>query len=193
MGHCIDSAGWEQPVLLKDGTRLTLALLAADQAMDQHEALRRRIAEGYERLSPRSRRLRFISPPDHLASWQLDYLSDLDPCRGRIWIARKDGDPEPEGVGLARCMRVSGQEGVCEVALTVIDVYQNRGLGRIFLRHMLVYARDSGIALLRGYTLAENTPMLHLFESFDADRPVDENGLLRVDLPVPRCAGGLAV
>ncbi len=178
----------EQRILLKDGCPLTLVLLSGDMAEQHRDWLRGRIAEGYEKLSPRSRRLRFISPPLHLAPWQLDHLSDLDPDHAHIWIARNDEPPGYEGVGLARCMPIPGEESVCEIALTVLDDYQDRGLGRIFLRHMLMYARKCGIRLLRGYTLAENSPMLHLFDVLGADKPVEEDGLLRVDLPVKRCA-----
>jgi len=85
-------------------------------------------------------------------------------------------------------MLIPGEKSVCEIALTVLDKYQNRGLGRIFLNHMLIFARNCGIHLLRGYTLAENAPMLHLFDVLGADKPVEEDGLLRVDLPVARCA-----
>ncbi len=76
------------------------------------------------------------------------------------------------------------------VLLSAHMAEQHRGWlrGRIFLIHMLSFARKCGIHLLRGYTLAENAPMLHLFDVFGADKPVEEDGLLRVDLPVAHCA-----
>ncbi len=169
---------------LKDGTPLTVLQLSPDDDQRDREWLKRQIESGYARLSPRSRRLRFVSPPYHLAPWQLEYLSDLDPARSTIWVARDDRFAEPVGMGLARCMRVAGDPEVAEIALTVLDEYQNKGLGRLFLDVMTAHAAKKGLRLLRGYVLPENAPMLHLFESVGALTPVDEDGLLRVDVPL---------
>lgn len=169
---------------LKDGTPVSVLELAPDDPNGSREWLRRQIEEGYEKLSPESRRLRFVSPPYHLPPWQLDYLSDLDPSHGAIWVASDERFAEPVGMGLARCMRVEDDPSVAEVAFTVLDEYQNKGLGRMFMQVVIDHARSNGMRHLRGYVLAENGPMLHLFESFGATQPVEEGGLLRVDLPV---------
>jgi GNAT superfamily N-acetyltransferase len=169
---------------LRDGTPVTVFRLSGEDAQRDRQWLRERINEGYEKLSSRSRRLRFVSPPHHLAPWQLDHLTDLDPGHSNIWVARVDAMPQPEGVGLARCMRLAEPPGAAEIALTVLDDYQNRGMGRIFLELLLRHARDQGLRLLLGYVLPENGPMLHLLESFGAREPVDEGGLLRVALPL---------
>jgi len=171
-------------VRLKDGLPLSVWRLSPDDPQLDRAWLRQRIAEGYEQLSPRSRRLRFISPPFHLAPWQLEYLSDLDPAHGAIWVARDDRPSQPTGAGLARCMRIAGEPGVAEVAVTVLDAYQNRGLGRIFLKLMTAQAAADGLKLLRGYVLPENRIMLHLFAVLGARAPVLEEGLLRVELEV---------
>ncbi len=171
-------------VRLRDGCPVTVLVLSRDDAELGQAWLRQRIADEYQHLSPRSRRLRFISPPHHLAPWQLDYLSDLDPARSAIWVARDDSGPQPVGAGLARYMRIPGEPGVAEVALTVLDGYQNRGLGHIFLDLMAAHAGAHGLKLLRGYVLPENRIMLHLFEAFGARPPVPEDGLLRLELEV---------
>ncbi len=170
---------------LKDGTPVSVFRLSGVDAERGRLWLRERINEGYERLSPRSRRLRFVSPPHHLAPWQLDHLSDLDPRRSSIWVARDDTAPQPVGVGLARYIRLAERPEAAEVALTVLDDYQNRGMGRIFLELMMRHGREQGLKLLLGYVLPENSPMLHLFETLGARQPRDEEGLLRIELPLP--------
>ncbi len=184
MEHSEPHFGEEHHLRLKDGTPVSVLRLSGLDAERDGRWLRERINEGYEKLSARSRRLRFVSPPHHLAPWQLDHLSDLDPERSSIWVARDDGPPQPVGVGLARCMRMAELEDTAEVALTVLDDYQGRGMGRIFLDLMIRHAREHGMKLLLGYVLPENGPMLHLFERAGAGEPVDEGGLLRVELPL---------
>lgn len=166
---------------LRDGTPITLMRLTQLTEPGDKPWLKARISEGYDQLSPRSRRQRFISPPPRLSDSQLDYLSELDPARCAVWVARDDSLPEPAGIGLARYMRIPDTPENAEIALTVIDRYQNRGMGRIFLRCLADYARNQGTACLIGYVLPENKPMLHLFRSLGARAPLDEGGLLRVD------------
>ena len=184
MNHAEPHIGEEHHLLLKDGTPVSVLRLSGQDAERSRLWLRERINEGYEKLSSRSRRLRFVSPPHHLAPWQLDHLSDLDPERSSIWVARDDGPLQPVGVGLARCMRMAELQDTAEVALTVLDDYQDKGMGRIFLDLMMGYGRKHGLRLLLGYVLPENAPMLHLFARAGAREPIDEGGLLRVELPL---------
>jgi RimJ/RimL family protein N-acetyltransferase len=174
----------EHHLYLKDGTPVSVFRLSGVDAERNRLWLRERINEEYEKLSSRSRRLRFVSPPHHLAPWQLDHLSDLDPKHSSIWVARDDGPPQSVGAGLARCMRMAESRDTAEVAFTVLDDYQGRGLGRIFLDLVMRYGRANGLKLLLGYVLPENGPMLHLFRRAGARQPVDEGGLLRVELPL---------
>jgi len=184
-GEALHPRGAElHQVRLKDGHPLTVLRLSPDDPELDQAWLRQRIAEEYAHLSPRSKRLRFISPPSQLAPWQLDYLSDLDPARSAIWVAGDDSGPQRVGAGLARYMKIPSEPGVAELAITVLDDYQNRGLGRIFLELMVTHARSHGLKLLRGFLLPENRIMLHLLDVLGARTPVSEEGLLRVDLEV---------
>jgi len=179
-----DAPGQIRRIRLQDGTPVVIQRLTPDDPAHDRLWLRRQIENGYDRLSSRSRCLRFVSPPDHLAPWQLEYLTDLDPARGAIWVAADDHSDEPLGIGLARCMRLTGARDEAEIALTVVDAYQNKGLGRLFLETMVDYARGCGLRRLCGYVVPGNGPMLHLFRAFGADPPQAEDGLLRVVLPL---------
>ena len=57
------------------------------------------IADGYEQLSPESRRLRFFNAPDHLSERLLDYLTDVDGVDRVALVARAIDEPGTPGVG----------------------------------------------------------------------------------------------
>jgi ribosomal protein S18 acetylase RimI-like enzyme len=58
------------------------------------------------------------------------------------------------------------QPGQAEMAFTVIDAYQGKGIGGILMRHLVAIARDGGLKELIAEVLPENAPMLKLFSRF---------------------------
>jgi GNAT superfamily N-acetyltransferase len=51
-----------------------------------------------------------------------------------------------------------------ELAFVVIDQFQRQGVGAALLRHLAAIASDAGLRELTAEVLAENTPMLKVFE-----------------------------
>jgi GNAT superfamily N-acetyltransferase len=54
--------------------------------------------------------------------------------------------------------------GEAEVAFVVVDQYQGLGVGGALMRHITTIARAAGLEKLIAEVLAENRPMLQLFE-----------------------------
>ncbi|MES9990797.1 MAG: GNAT family N-acetyltransferase [Candidatus Thiodiazotropha sp.] len=77
------------------------------------------------------------------------------------YVAAQEGD---RGIALARYIRLDGEDGVAEFALTVVDAFQGQGVGNELLKRLIETARDNRIAILRGYILPSNRPMLNLCE-----------------------------
>ena len=50
------------------------------------------------------------------------------------------------------------------MAFAVVDEYQAQGIGALLLRHLAAIARDAGIEHLTAEVLADNVPMLSVFE-----------------------------
>jgi GNAT superfamily N-acetyltransferase len=50
-----------------------------------------------------------------------------------------------EGVGVARYVRAGADPEVAEVAVTVVDDWQGRGLGRALLERLAARARREGV------------------------------------------------
>ena len=56
------------------------------------------------------------------------------------------------------------QPGVAEISFTVIDAYQGRGIGSALMRHIAALARKAGLKELVADVLADNAPMLKVFQ-----------------------------
>lgn len=164
-------------VTLRDGTRALIRLLVP--------ADRERLEQGFARLSPASRYLRFHSQIKVLSDAQLRYFTEIDYRDHVAWGALEADAPDQPGMGVARYVRLESQPDVAEGAITVLDEYQGRGVGTVLLGVLIRSARANGIATLRNYVLVDNASMLHLFADLGATRAYDGDGVYRVDVPLP--------
>jgi ribosomal protein S18 acetylase RimI-like enzyme len=133
-------------------------LATADGATLRVRPLERRdraaLAEGFARLGPESRYRRFASPVPRLSERQLDRLVDLDHHEREALVAY---DPASgEGLAIARWAPDPGHPGVAEIALTVMDAWQSRGVGTGLAAMLLERARAEGLNSLRASVLADN-------------------------------------
>ena len=114
------------------------------------------LAAGILRLSERSRYLRFASPVPVLRSSTLDRLLDLDHLHREALVA---SDPlTGRGIAVARYGEIRGEPEAVDLAVTVDDEWQRRGLGLLLLFAIIARARDNGYRVVRGSVLAENRP-----------------------------------
>ncbi len=141
---------------LRDGSVIRLRPVTADD--------KRLLVDGFNRLSPRARYLRFLAPADHLTPRQLAYLSEVDHHDHVAWGAL-DGEAS---AGVGRWIRLDDDPTACDVAITILDDYQRRGIGRVLLQTLAVSARARGIGLMHFDVLAENEAMKRLLESIGA-------------------------
>ena len=102
------------------------------------------LADIFARFGPASRLARFLYPKRTLTEAELRYLTDIDHRDHEALIAVTRLRAEPAGV--ARFIRDRSDPTSAEVAIAVVDEWQDRGVG------LLLIARVTGRALRQHYT-----------------------------------------
>ena len=148
-------------VVLRDGTVASIRVAGAADG----DALRRFFHE----LSPESRRRRFFTPAEPSDSIVQRLAGAHDPDRALTLIVDRyvdDGTAAPAGRNvrpIATASYLAVSDRVAEVAFTVDDRFQGRGLASMLLERLAVIASQHGFERFQASTLIDNTPMLEVF------------------------------
>lgn len=164
------------PIALRDGSHVRVR---QGRPSDKDLLLR-----GFERLSEESRYRRFLAPMPELSTSMVRYLTEIDHHDHEAIIAldEKSG----EGIGVARYVRSTERPTAAELAVTVIDDWQGRGLGTLLLEAISARAREEGITTFTALMLATNQEMMELLERLGPIRIVDqEAGTVEIEVPIP--------
>ena len=139
--------------LLRDGSSVVIRPL--------EPADRELLRSGFERLSDRSRYLRFQTALTELSDDTLTQLTAVDHHDHEALLAL---DPDSgDAVGVARFVRIG--EHVAECAVVVADDWQNRGMGTQLLDRLVERAHEEGVERFTALVLAENTEALSLLRN----------------------------
>ena len=170
--------------LLTDGTEVVLRPIGPDD--------KSLLEQGMAKLSATSRRLRFMSSIENLSKSQLAYLTEIDHHHHLAWGAMVSGQP----VAVGRLVRLADPTESAEIAITVLDEWQGRGLGKLLVRLLAEIGRSVGIERVVFEALAENEGIVRLLSRFGAIYDLDEGvvtGSLEIGAieAVPILAGDL--
>jgi RimJ/RimL family protein N-acetyltransferase len=152
---------------------------------------RERLQVGLHQLSPTSRYHRFHAAVSELSDAQLRYLTEVDQVNHLAWIALDPALPGEPAVGVARCIRLPTSPHIAEVAVTVLDAYQGRGIGTLLLGVLSRAAAGQGIRTYRAYVEEDNDAMLRIFRDLGARVGCLELGVYQLDIPLPERADDL--
>jgi len=122
------------------------------------------ILEAIGRTSVESLQRRFFVPKLHFSDKELDFFINVDFKDHVALVAELDENGRRVIVGGGRYIMV--QPAQAEMAFTVIDAYQGKGIGSVLMGHLIAIARDGGLKELIAEVLPENAPMLKLFSRF---------------------------
>lgn len=149
---------------LPDGSVVTLSpVLKTDREFFE---------KGLEEMSLESRFSRFGQGVSSLSEHELDYLTDVDQRHHVAWGAAI----EDEVAGVGRY--IVEDDGLCaEVAVTVLDSMQRRGVGRCLFTALAAVARADGLHELCFEALADNEAVMSLVREIDI-APLVSDGLI---------------
>jgi GNAT superfamily N-acetyltransferase len=128
---------------LADGSNVWLAPLAPED--------RSYLVTGLEEMSLESRFSRFGQGRRRLSEREWDYLTNVDQRRHVAWVAVVEG----RGAGVGRYI-LTEDDPCAEVAVTVLDEYQRRGVGTLLFQALLAVARSDGVEELCFEVLPSN-------------------------------------
>lgn len=126
------------------------------------------LADAVEESSKEAIYRRFLSPHGRLTASELRYLTEVDHSDHEALMAvdRASG----RGVGVARYVRDRERPECAEIAVSVLETWQGRGIGKALLRQLASRAREEGISCFTGLMLADNRPMRRLFAELGSPR-----------------------
>ena len=144
-------AEWEADVVLTDGGTVHVRPVCPADAD--------RLVAFHGRLSHQSIYYRFFSPRPRLSQDDVTRFTTVD-YDDRMALVALLGD---DLVGIASYDRWPGRREA-EVAFTVDDEHQGRGVATVLLEHLAVIARSHGITRFTAEVLPENRKMLSVFK-----------------------------
>lgn len=133
-------------VRLRDGARIVIRPVEPTDA--------EQLKAGFERLGAVSRYRRFLTEIDHLSPRQLSYLTRVDHTTHEALGALDAATGE--GIGVARYQRDPDDARLAEIAVTVADTWQGRGVGSALLERLCARARAVGIERITARMLVGN-------------------------------------
>ncbi len=160
------------PIRVRDGTRLLLRPVLPG---DDERTVRGHIQFSSETLYRRFMTARMPSPA------LLHYLSEVDYVDHFVWVVTDGADP----VADARFVRDETDPTVAEIAFTVADAYQGRGIGSFLIGALSIAARVDGVERFSARMLSENTPMRAILDHHGAVWQREDIGVITTVIDVP--------
>ena len=114
-----------------------------------------------DRLSPMTKHYRFFGGMHHVSAQLLKDFCDVDFDKTAAFIATTQVDGEEREIGVARYAPASS-DSAREMAITVADNWQHKGLDSLLAKHLIDFAKSRGIRKLYSIDLADNANMRRL-------------------------------
>lgn len=154
-------------VILRDGQSLHVRPINPED--------KERLREFFYRLSPFTRYLRFQHVKNNISDEELAYFTEVELPERCAYIATMGEGSEQRIVAVGRYDAVPGMQSA-EVAFTVEDNIQVRGIGTALLEKLAQTAASYRIKRFLAGVLPENTRMLELFDEsgFKITRELNE-------------------
>ncbi len=160
------------PIQVRDGTHLMLRpVLPGDTERTVH---------GHIQFSSETLYRRFMTPRLPTPAL-MHYLSEVDYVDHFVWVVTDESNP----VADARFVRDESDPTVAEIAFTVADAYQGRGIGTFLISALSIAASVDGIERFSARMLSENVPMRAIMDHYCAAWQREDVGVITTVIDVP--------
>jgi GNAT superfamily N-acetyltransferase len=139
-------------IRLADGAEIVIRPI---EPGDRHD-----LAVGFEHLSALSRFRSLRASAGHLTARQLEEATNVDHVSHEALVAFDDATGE--GIAVARYVRDADDPTGAEVACTVADAWQRRGVGSALVERLAARARAAGIARFAARIVVGDEPARRL-------------------------------
>lgn len=161
------------PVQVRDGSHLLLRpVLPGDSERTVH---------GHVHFSSETIYRRFMSARVPNLG-MMHYLAEVDYVDHFVWVMVDGTDP----IADARFVRDVQDPTVAEIAFTVADAYQGRGIGTFLISALAVAARVDGVERFSARMLSDNLPMRTIMDQQGAVWQREDIGVIATVIDVPR-------
>lgn len=161
------------PVQFRDGSHLLLRpVLPGDDVRTVH---------GHIQFSSETLYRRFMTarlPTPAL----MHYLAEVDYVDHFVWVVTDGSDP----VADARFVRDEANRAIAEIAFTVADAYQGRGIGSFLIGALSIAAEVDGVERFSARMLSDNLPMRTIMDRYGAVWQREDVGVITTVIDVPR-------
>ena len=144
---------------LKDGSEVVIRAVRAEDKDG--------FARGFEQLSGEAIYRRFFSHKKQLSEEELKTATEIDFVRVVALVAEINEDGAKKLIGACRYVAIDTNDPPrhAEIAFTVLDAWQDKGLGKILFRHLSDIGRACGVEKFKAVMLSENRGMKNVFTS----------------------------
>lgn len=173
------NSDYKEHAVLSDGSHVTLRLIRPE---DKHL-----LTEGFSKLSPEARYLRFFTGKGRLTEGELHYFTEVDQEHHfALGALARSEDGKHFGVGIARFVCLKDDPTVAEPAFTILDDWQGLGLGRLLFQRLMAAARERGVERFRIEVLRENHSMLDLIDRTCSEAVCTPSGpVMQIEFRIP--------
>lgn len=142
------------------------------------------LLDSFSELSAESRYLRFLTSKRRITRDDLTFLDVLDSHEHVVWGAFLQTAEGDRAIGVSRYILLRDDPGSVEAGLTVIDPYQNQGVGTLLMGVLYWSALENGIQKITGYISVANHRITRILSDLKAHYYDEGCGVRRVRIAV---------
>ena len=113
------------------------------------------ITSGFKDLSPSSIRYRFSAVKKEVTPQELQYFTEVD-GQDHYALGIEERGGKGRGIAVVRLVRSTTDQHEAEVAVTIIDEYQRRGLGTLLINLIILAALERDLTQLSFTYMPQN-------------------------------------